>query len=140
MRPLASLNPQKTPSPPGTFRTHCHGDGDGEHILVPLKTIKGYKGAKEPRCNMCNRGCKWVCITCTPSPDRIFPCHPPKTRAGGGPANVASSMTALSFEQHEADPHSAPRGSRKTKTKRVRPDEDAPLCDDCDESDSESSV
>ena len=89
---------------------------------------------------MCNRGCKWVCITCTPSPDRIFPCHPPKTRAGGGPANVASSMTALSFEQHEADPHSAPRGSRKTKTKRVRPDEDAPLCDDCDESDSESSV
>ena len=39
-----------------------------------------------------------------------------------------------------SDPHSAPRGSRKTKTKRVRPDEDAPLCDECDESDSESSV
>ena len=118
---LASLNPQKTPTPPGTFRTHCHGVGDGEHVLVPLKTIQG--------CNMCNRGCTWVCITCSPSPDRIFPCHPPKTRAGGGKAGKCYDC----FEQHKADPCSAPRASRKTK--RVRPDSPEHVCQEVDDED-----
>ena len=52
-----------------------------EHVLVPLSSIKGYKGAKQQRCNVCNIATSWACITCSPSADVVWPCHPRKTTA-----------------------------------------------------------
>lgn len=46
-----------------------------KHVLVPLKEIKGYKGAKQQRCFVCNKLCSWACARCS-SASSMVPLHP----------------------------------------------------------------
>lgn len=132
---LAAINPQRTPSVAAArLASTCVGP-DAEHILVRLKDIPGYKGCKQPRCNMCNKPTSWVCAACTKSHDLIFPIHPPTTRGGKGMPGQAWDCLA----KHRLEPETAPRGTRKTK--RVRPspgeaeeaDGDDMECSECEE-------
>ena len=98
-----------------------------EHVLVPLSSIKGYKGAKQQRCNVCNIATSWACITCSPSADVVWPCHPRKTTARKKTTNWAC------FDKHCTNPDLCPRGARKTKRARAHAEHAEAGDDDDDE-------
>ena len=42
-------------SPKTVNSSRCTSPGLGEHVLIKLSQVQGYKGCKEPRCNICNK-------------------------------------------------------------------------------------
>ena len=135
---LAAMHPGRSPSTINATRTSSPlADEMCDHVLIPLSQLKGYTGAKEPRCNMCNKGCSWICVTCTKDPKLIFPCHPAKTRAGGGKPGKEYSCHAL----HKMGPTEAPRGRRKTKRVRTEAadfDADTMECEEIEDEDEDA--
>jgi len=40
-------------------------ESPAKHVLIPLKEIPGYRGAKQQRCFECNALCSWACARCS---------------------------------------------------------------------------
>ena len=48
-------------------------------VLIPLKEIPGYRGAKQQRCFECNELCSWAWARCSDK-DNFIALHPPVTQ------------------------------------------------------------
>ena len=47
-----------------------------KHVLIPLKELPGYKGAKQQRCFECNELCSWACARCSTDGRNFLALHP----------------------------------------------------------------
>ena len=89
-----------------------------EHILLPLRSLQGYKGSHQQRCNVCNAKTTWVCRTCTTALTALWPCCPRVTKYRG------KVIKHGCLAAHEADSTAVPRGRRLYKRARHAMDEE----------------
>ena len=123
--------PSPTCSTPDSHGPKC--------VLAPLSSLgKAYKGGKQQKCNICNRKCSWICVTCTKGPNALWPCHPETTRGRG---KGDGGLTHYScFAKHEEDPAWIPRIARRN-AKRARGGAAfEPPCSPCDADDVDDEI
>ena len=137
---LSSAIPPSMPSPSssvsGSKRSNSPASSCefGQHRLVPVKSLRpAYKGTSQPKCNVCNRKCTWVCLDCSNGSMSLWPCHPPVTKYRG----EVHRHSCLAY--HRDNPDITPRGHWKSKRAKAAPveAEEASACGSCDEDEEE---
>lgn len=100
--------------------------------------LQGLKGGKQQKCNICNRKCSWICVTCTKGPNALWPCHPETTRGRGKGDGGLTHHSC--FAKHEEDPAWIPRVARRSAKRARGGAASEPPCSPCDADDVDDEI
>ena len=121
--------PRRTPTAPSASSRAPQLAGQG---------LQGLKGGKQQKCNICNRKCSWICVTCTKGPNALWPCHPETTRGRGKGDGGLTHHSC--FAKHEEDPAWIPRVARRSAKRARGGAASEPPCSPCDADDVDDEI